>query len=243
MALPSPGGYYRSVPGEGLGMDSVLSSSRSKPTGGSPDGGMSGGAYTRWKLELENKLVVEDEKKAMEQRKAFKDFMDKKFWEYKQDLHRRTTEGFVNVKELQEQIKEENHERAEQYKEELELMKKLVRSQHEEWAQFGRELIEEFGVEQTVRMRQRVEENIEAKKEVGRAVRQGEKRLERRIATERAEALEEARQHVQKLKEEKIGKTEESSAHRGPEPPLRPSLSLPARAWLTGERVCVRALQ
>ena len=50
----------------------------------------------------------------------------------------------------------------------------------------------------------------EEKGKKGAAARKEEERLKKQLATQRAEALEESRQHVQRLREEKIGKTEES---------------------------------
>ena len=54
--------------------------------------------FSRWKIELHNKLVVENEKALQAERKKYKAHEDSKFWERKQSLHKKTADQFGKAK-------------------------------------------------------------------------------------------------------------------------------------------------
>lgn len=186
------GGWYRSgdAPSD---TDRPPSSSRNKLGELEPS---SEAAFAKWKVGLENRMVVDSEKERQKERRDFKAREDARFWTRKQDLHRKTTEGFRDTKAIVAEVHASNHEKAEMYKVELELMKETVRNQNDEWAQFGHELALEFGTEQAERTKQSAVESVKEKARKGEEVRQEEKRWLDKLATQRGEQLEEARQHV-----------------------------------------------
>ena len=55
-------------------------------------------AFSRWKVELQNKLIVEQEKLMCAERKKYKAHEDGKFWERKQALHKKTADQFGKAK-------------------------------------------------------------------------------------------------------------------------------------------------
>lgn len=175
------------------------------------------------------------------ERRKFKEHEDAKFWKHKQRLKSQATAGLAHGKDELAALHSRNQKHAAGYKKELALMKELRTSQREDWANFGHELTIEFGQELVDRVKAETARAAEAKLLKGAEVRREEKRLERQLASQRADALEEARQHVAKLKEEKIGKTEEVRARAcgaslaldaasRPEPPPLASLRVPPAA-------------
>ena len=212
MAEASSAGYVRTGSAEGAST-SMASSRRGGSTARSPEvaaESMSEPQYIRWKMELQNKMIVDEQKRQEDERRKFKEREDARFWKRKQELHRRTSEEFGNAKHVVEELTSRNHKQAEEYKRQLALMKTARQSQRDEWTSFGHERVEKYGQAQIDRLKEAEVACVEAKRGKGLAVRREEKRLERQLASQRAEMLEEARQHVTKLKEEKIGKTEES---------------------------------
>jgi len=212
MAEEASGGFFNTSPQWATGSkagNSTLSTRRSK---GDDDDevSMSHAAFSQWQIELQNKVTAEEEKRARDERMAFKAREDARFWQRKQELHQKTNAEMGDVKAKLADIQQHNHDQAATYKKELGLMKELMNSQREDWVNFGHELTVEYGQEQVERTRQSLLETAEEKARKGLEVRREEKRLEKQMASQRADALEEARQHVLKLKEEKIGKTEEA---------------------------------
>ena len=209
MAQNTSGGWFRSGPATMI-VGSMTKSGVSPRTAERELENMSEAGFAVWRSNLEKKLSVDDEKRAIQERAKFKAHEDARFWERQQEMHRQVHREFGNAKEVVEEIRATNRERAIEYREELELMKELVKNQHDEWEQFGRELIVKHGAAQLERTKQAVVVRAEEKGKKGAAARKEEERLKKQLATQRAEALEESRQHVQRLREEKIGKTEES---------------------------------
>ena len=82
-------------------------------------------AFARWKVEMANRLVVAQEKKAADERKAYKDSQDAKFSQYKQSLHKRVGDEFNNSKEQIEAVHSANLEKGKEYKAYLEEMKEM----------------------------------------------------------------------------------------------------------------------
>ena len=201
------GGFFTSKSAAG---NSTLTTTRS--TTGDDERNMSEAAFAHWKTELTNRIVADEEKRAKEERKAFKEKQDALFWQRKKQLHQKTSDDLAAAKGSIESIRQKNQEQAAAYKKELELMKQLRESQREDWATFGHELTVEFAQEHCERRKQRILETAEEKARKGLEVRREEKRLEKQLASQRQETLEASRQHVQMLKQEKIGKTDESMA-------------------------------
>jgi len=167
-------------------------------------------AFLHWKVELQNKLIVSQEKKNAEERKIYKANEDAKFWERKQALHRKTSEDFGNSKYTVDMIHAENLSRGNEYKKELEQFKQLVMHEREEWAQFGHELTIQHGTEQAERTKARLAETADIKAEMGRQVRKEEQDWDKQIATQRHTFIVNAKEHVHELKRDKIGKTDDA---------------------------------
>lgn len=120
-------------------------------------------AFSRWKVELQNKLIVEQEKTLQNERKKYKQHEDSKFWERKQQLHKKTADQFGKAKMEVEAVRQSNLTRGAEYKAELEEMKEMAAQQREEWMQFGHELTVQHGPEQAERTKARLAETAEAK--------------------------------------------------------------------------------
>ena len=170
---------------------------------------MSHSSFLRWKQEMQNRYIVQSEKRQMKERKNFKEQQDEEIQRRKADLHRKTSEEEVRAREKATEWARHNSELGEMYKQDLAVMRDLRRRQHEEWAQFGHELTLEFS-EHVERRRESLARATEEKAEIGRRVREEEEYLKNRLQAQRAQFLEEARQHVLSLKEEEIGKTDEA---------------------------------
>ena len=80
-------------------------------------------AFSRWKVELQNKLIVQDEKERHNERRQYKSHEDKKFWERKTSLHKKTADQFGKAKMEVEAVRQKNLTRGAEYKAELEEMK------------------------------------------------------------------------------------------------------------------------
>lgn len=89
-------------------------------------------------------------------------------------------------------------------------MKEMVAHRKEEWAGYGHELTLKHGQEQAERTRASLAESIDNKAEQGRQVKAEIEKMNKQIATQRAQHIEEKRQHVASLKEEKIGKLDQA---------------------------------
>jgi hypothetical protein len=171
------------------------------------------GGFARWQIELANKVTVEREKEADQARRAFKEQEEARLWNHKQVLHRKTGEEFGKTQKKVEEMRQANRDKAVAYKEELALMRTVMREQSEEWAQFGHELTVEYGTDQAHRTKARLAESEEEKARRGQTVRSEEKRREKQLASQREITLDEKRQHVQRMKSELTGPTEEALAY------------------------------
>ena len=167
-------------------------------------------AFLRWKTELQNRLIVEQEKRLADERKAYKQREDAKFNERKQNLHARTSEEFGNSKQIIETLREANLERGREYQADLHEMRQKIAYQKEEWRDFGHELTVQHGTEQVERTRARIAESLEVKAEAGRQVKIETDVNNKAIRNERITNLEQKHKYVEALKREKIGKLEES---------------------------------
>ena len=174
------------------------------------EGGMSALAFLNWKVGLQNRLIVEQEKRKHQERKLFKNNEDTKYQERKQALHKKVGEDFGNSKTTVDQIHEANRQRGLEYRQALEQMNKMVMHDREEWAQFGHELTIMHGTEQAERTKARIAEASEQKAEMGRQVRQEEQSWDKQVATQRHSWLAHAKEHVHTLKQDKIGKTDDA---------------------------------
>ena len=128
-------------------------------------------AFSRWKVELQNKLVVLEEKEEHSKRRAYKSREDARFWERKQSLHKKTADQFGKAKLEVEAVRQQNLSKGAEYKAELEDMREQAAQQREEWMQFGHELTVQHGPEQSERTKARLVETAEQKAEMGREVR------------------------------------------------------------------------
>merc|ERR1719310_1464171 len=167
-------------------------------------------AFSRWKVELQNKLIVEQEKLMCAERKKYKAHEDGKFWERKQALHKKTADQFGKAKMEVEAVRQANLTRGAEYKAELEEMKEMVAQQREEWMQFGHELTVQHGPEQAERTKARLAETAEAKAEMGRQVKQEAQLNNKQRHTQRTNRLEEKRELVEATKQEEFSVPEES---------------------------------
>merc|ERR1719454_433256 len=167
-------------------------------------------AFSRWKVELQNKLVVEQEKSLQEERLKYKAHEDNKFWERKQQLHKKTADQFGKAKMEVEAVRQANLTRGAEYKAELEEMKEMAAQQHEEWMQFGHELTVQHGPEQAERTKARLAETAEQKAEMGRQVKQVAQLNNKQRHTQRTNRLEEKRELVESTKQEEYSVPEES---------------------------------
>ena len=180
-------------------------------------------AFARWKVEMANRLVVAQEKKAADERKAYKDSQDAKFSQYKQSLHQRVGDEFNNSKEQIEAVHSANLEKGKEYKAYLEEMKEMVAHRKEEWAGYGHELTLKYGQEQAERTKASLAESIDTKAEQGRRVKKEIEAQNNQIATQRALHMEEKRQHVAAIKEGTIGKVSEGAHSRREAPECVPN--------------------
>jgi hypothetical protein len=167
-------------------------------------------AYNRWKVELENKLIVKQEKESMAERRKYKSHEDGKFWERKQNLHKKTADQFGKAKMEVEAIRQTNLTRGAEYKAELEEMKEMAAQQREEWMQFGHELTVQHGPEQAERTKARLAETAEAKAEMGRQVKQMAQLNNKQRHQQRTNRLEEKRELVESTKQHEYSTAEES---------------------------------
>jgi len=167
-------------------------------------------AFSRWKVELQNKLIVEQEKSLQGERKKYKQHEDSKFWERKQSLHKKTADQFGKAKMEVEAVRQANLTRGAEYKAELEEMKEMAAQQREEWMQFGHELTVQHGPEQAERTKARLAETAEAKAEMGRQVKQEAQLNNKQRHTQRTNRLEEKRELVESTKQEEFSVPEES---------------------------------
>ena len=167
-------------------------------------------SFMRWKVELQNKLIVEQEKSMMAERKKYKSHEDSKFWERKQSLHKKTADQFGKAKMEVEAVRQSNLTRGAEYKAELEEMKEMAAQQREEWMQFGHELTVQHGPEQAERTKARLAETAESKAEMGRQVKQEAQLNNKQRHTQRTNRLEEKRELVESTKQEEFSVPEES---------------------------------
>jgi hypothetical protein len=167
-------------------------------------------AYSRWKVELTNKLVVEHEKAQHAERQKYKAHEDGKFWERKQNLHKKTADQFGKAKMEVEAVRQGNLTRWAEYKAELEEMKEMAAQQREEWMQFGHELTVQHGPEQAERTKARLAETAEAKAELGRQVKQESQLNSKQRHQQRTNRLEEKRELVDSTKQREYSTAEES---------------------------------
>lgn len=167
-------------------------------------------AFSRWKVELQNKLIVEQEKLMCAERKKYKAHEDGKFWERKQALHKKTADQFGKAKMEVEAVRQANLTRGAEYKAELEEMKEMAAQQREEWMQFGHELTVQHGPEQAERTKARLAETAEAKAEMGRQVKQEAQLNNKQRHTQRTNRLEEKRELVESTKQEEFSVPEEA---------------------------------
>ena len=167
-------------------------------------------AFSRWKVELQNKLIVEQEKQAHRDRLQYKKHEDSKYWERKQALCKKTVDQFGKAKLEMEAIRQANLTRGAEYKAELEEMKEMAAAQREEWMQFGHELTVQHGPEQTERTRARLAETAELKAEQGRQVKQLSQANKKQRHVQRTARLEEKRQIVESTKQQLFGSAEEA---------------------------------
>lgn len=167
-------------------------------------------AYLRWKTELQNRLIVEQEKRLHDQRKAYKFREDSKFWERKQNLHAKTVREFHHCNEMVDQHHAANAAKGSEYKQDLDDMRKMIAQQKEEWRQFGHELTVQHGTEQGERTKARISESFDEKQEQGREVKKMVETQNQHIQAQRSDYLERKVKYVEEKKAEKIGKLEES---------------------------------
>jgi len=167
-------------------------------------------AFSKWKVELQRKLLVDQEKTATEERKKYKAHEDGKFWERKQQLHKKTADQFGKAKMEVEAVRQANLTRGAEYKAELEEMKEMAAQQREEWMQFGHELTVQHGPEQAERTKARLAETAESKAEMGRQVKQEAQLNNKQRHTQRTNRLEEKRELVESTKQEEFSVPEES---------------------------------
>jgi hypothetical protein len=161
-------------------------------------------------VELQNRLIVDAEKRKKAERDAYRAAEDAKFQQRKQDLHAQVGRDFGNSKHMVEALHAENLMRGNEYKSELQSMKQIVMQEREEWQQFGRELTIQHGTEQAERTRARIAETTELKAEMGRQVRQEEQEWDQEIARQRNNFIHQAKKNVHELKQDKIGKTDDA---------------------------------
>jgi len=167
-------------------------------------------AFSRWKVELQNKLIVEQEKEAQRERLQYKQHEDGKFWERKQSLHKKTADQFGKSKMEVEAVRQANLTRGAEYKAELEEMKEMAAQQREEWMQFGHELTVQHGPEQMERTKARLAETAESKAEQGRQVKQVAQLNNKQRHVQRANRLDEKRALVETTKHKEFSGPEES---------------------------------
>ena len=167
-------------------------------------------AFSRWKVELSNKLMVEQEKEQQAERKQYKAAEDQKFWERKQSLHKKTADQFGKAKMEVEAVRQQNLTRGAEYKAELEEMKEMAAQQREEWMQFGHELTVQHGPEQMERTKARLAETAEQKAEQGRQVKQVAQLNNKQRHVQRTNRLDEKRSLVENTKTGEYAKAEES---------------------------------
>jgi len=167
-------------------------------------------AFARWKVELQNKLVVEQEKQLQAERLTYKAHEDNKFWERKQSLHKKTSDQFGKAKMEVEAVRQSNLTRGAEYKAELEEMKEMAAQQREEWMQFGHELTVQHGPEQMERTKARLAETAEQKAEMGRQVKQVAQLNNKQRHVQRTNRLDEKRQIVETTKHKEFSNPEES---------------------------------
>jgi len=167
-------------------------------------------AFSKWKVELQAKMVVMQEKEMAQERKSYKAHEDGKFWERKQALHKKTADQFGKAKMEIEAVRQTNLTRGAEYKAELEEMKEMAAQQREEWMQFGHELTVQHGPEQAERTKARLAETAEAKAEMGRTVKQEAQLNNKQRHTQRTNRLEEKRELVETIKQQESSITEES---------------------------------
>lgn len=191
---------------------SVISARSPKPsaTGMGAPSEVTEAQFRKWTVELQNKLVVQEEKQLMAERKRYKQHEDGKFWERKQALHKRTADQFGKAKMEVEAVRQQNLTRGAEYKAELEEMKEMAAQQREEWMQFGHELTVQHGPEQAERTKARLAETAEAKAEQGRQVKQEAQLNNKQRHTQRTNRLEEKRELVESTKQEEFSQPEES---------------------------------
>ena len=166
--------------------------------------------FARWKIELQNKLTVQQEKELMAERKKYKAHEDGKFWDRKQHLHKKTADQFGKAKMEAEAVRQANLTRGAEYKAELEEMKEMAAQQREEWMQFGHELTVQHGPEQAERTKARLAETAEAKAEMGRMVKQEAQMNNKMRHTQRTNRLEEKREMVESGKQNEFSHAEEA---------------------------------
>ena len=167
-------------------------------------------AFSRWKVELQNKLLVEQEKELMAERRQYKAAEDQKYWERKQALHKKTADQFGKAKMEVEAVRQQNLTRGAEYKAELEEMKEMAAQQREEWMQFGHELTVQHGPEQMERTKARLAETAEQKAEQGRQVKQVAQLNNKQRHIQRTNRLDEKRSLVEATKTGEYNKAEES---------------------------------
>ena len=167
-------------------------------------------AFSRWKVELQNKLIVEQEKEFSRERLQYKQHENSKFWERKQALHKKTADQFGKAKMEVEAVRQANLTRGAEYKAELEEMKEMAAQQREEWMQFGHELTVQHGPEQMERTKARLAETAEQKAELGRQVKQLAQVNNKQRHVQRTYRLEEKRQLVETTKHKEFSNPEES---------------------------------
>lgn len=167
-------------------------------------------AFSRWRVELQNKLIVEQEKASQEERRQYKQREDSKYWERKQQLHKKTADQFGKAKMEVEAIRQANLTRGAEYKAELEEMKEMAAQQREEWMQLGHELTVQHGPEQMERTKARLAEAAEQKAEQGRQVKQTAQLNNKARHVQRTNALEQKRAIVEGTKNREFSAAEES---------------------------------
>ncbi len=161
-------------------------------------------------MELQNRMVADQEKQLHAERRKYKEHEDNKFWERKQALHKKTADQFGKAKLEVEAVRQANLSRGASYKAQLEEMKETAAQQREEWMQFGHELTVQHGPEQAERTKARLTEAAEAKAEVGRTVKQEAITLNKTRQQQRTARLEEKRELVAQTKQEEFAVPEES---------------------------------
>ena len=203
----APGFYNSSMAGPHVSALTAASSSKAEE-GEEPE--LSTLGFLHWKVEMQNKLIAEAEKRKKKEREAYKAKEDAKYTQRKHNIKAQVDRDLSNSRDSVAQLRAENLMRGNEYKAELESMKEIMMQEKEEWAQFGRELSMQHGTEQQERTRARIAETTELKAEMGRQVRQEEQSWDREIARQRNAFLENAKEHVHELKQDKIGKTDDA---------------------------------